>query len=418
MDNLTNEQRKQILNDICDEECKEHNLDVKIDIVTIEEYESGILKKPVKLQQVTETAELLSLPFWAAGAHFNSKKKNRIVIFIKEKTKSKKMQKTLVQNIWTCYHELRHEQQATTKDKMKDFSYESFMMQISHVCHRIQPGDYRLEHDKYYFEIDADLYAHQKTKEYLMKNYPEVYEQQKEYLDFLYQKTKFYQMTFDPSFELERALQEMKKYSANKKKELVNKKTITNNRKVAYKLDSVSPILSIFIDKITDEKIKYKPMKHIMRNPNFKKLDKRIIYAFFSSKTFLEQLDYNRLTYEELQILKESLEYTMNKYQEQIEIMSQEKEMTLDYYLKESKSILTKMRITSNYYEKHLRRQLNPFRNQFDMLEHERNLPNVLTTVNEQIERKSTRRGYITINTFYIVGLLLSISTIIYLLLK
>lgn len=406
MDELRVEQKKKILKDICDEEIKNNNLDIKVEIVEVIEYEIETLKQLLSSKDIKGTLVRYFLPSHAAGVYLdNPKKKTKeILIFLRDKITSEKLTNKLIDNIWTCYHELRHAMQYEEKTKMDEFSYDVFSMRISPLYHN--KYDYRLEHDKYYDEIDADLYAYQKTKEYLIKNYPELYEREKEYLDSKYEKARFYQMTYDLSFEIERTLQQLKKSFSDSGKKTVNMKSLE---------EKISPVFSIFLD----NKLKYKPIKRIIRHPKFKKLDKRIIYAFFSSKTFLEKIDYNRLSYEEAQILKESLEYSIDNHQKQLEMLLHAKEITLDFYLKETKSILAKISLESNYYNRQFRSSINPFRNGFEQIEYERSLPDRLQSIDEQMEKQQQkRRGYITLNICYIISLLLSISTIIYLLVK
>lgn len=400
MDNLTNEEIRKIITDICNEEKQEHNLETDIYVITpLEDYKKMFQNKKMKL-----TPSHIATPILAGGA-FNPQAKEVIIYFCKYQ-KIKKINKRLFLAIYTTYHELRHVYQS----QMGDFSYEVFMMNINSGDAPNELFDYYAKHDEYYHEIDAISYALRKTKEYILNNYPEKYETLKEELEYGETRVKKGFTSHDPSDIIERYLYGLKIKLKKARKEKID-------------LNSVSPVLKIFLN----DNLSYKSMAEIINTEDFKKLDKRIIYAFFSSETFLETLNKETLSEEQINILLESLEYTNNLYQQQAAILLEEKNTKEISGLKNIKTKLYKLRFRIldifkiyNLAERILYdidNKENPLRTEKQRQEHIQTISTRIEEIKE-IRSQRSRKGYITINIFYILGLLLSISTIIYLLLK
>lgn len=82
----------------------------------------------------------------------------------------------LFQVLKTSYHEIRHSVQLT----FDRYSYERFLCDIENFFIMCNLGrDYKHNHDSYSFEIGANLYGTRMAKEYLMNNYPLIYEKDK-----------------------------------------------------------------------------------------------------------------------------------------------------------------------------------------------------------------------------------------------
>lgn len=392
MDNITDEQIKKIIKDIIDEECKKYNLETTVYVITPLEYFYKITEgKKMKIFRVNDYINAVI----SAPSGFFTCETNEIVVHHKVGTIKK--YKNLMRLIFTTYHELRHAYQET----LDDYTYEKFLLSIEDM--EFSEMDYNVNHNEYSFEIGADLYSIQKTKEYLLKNYPQEYENNKEYLKIKEQKVKFLYMTYDAADLIER------KYQKLKRKMKIN----FSKRLDIESMDEISPILKIF----WNENLSYKKISEIIKDENFNKLDKRIVYAFFSSRTFLETLNVEALTDEELSVLSESLEYTKELYQRQLKILMKEKDInseTLKFLLNEVKNLVQKINIIGKYYYKSILRKINPERSKRKRIKHMKTIPPFA----EKVMNERKRRGYITINTFYILGLFISISTIIYLLLK
>lgn len=81
-------------------------------------------------------------------------------------------------------------------------------------------------------------------------------------------------------------------------------------------------------------------------NPCYVHLDKKVVYTFISSRYFLQNTNINKLSIQELDLLKESLDYTNQVYQNQektIEKAYHDKIINKLKFLKNQKSLLEKL---------------------------------------------------------------------------
>ena len=397
---LSYKEMKKIVREIYEEEKEKYDLDVNVCPITIiEYYSSDIFTKTLKITK--DPLITATIPFFAGGYNDTSKE-NIIVVFLSHIKKIKKLEKKIFTLAEFCYHELRHQEQK----QFDKFSYEGFFGNIDAVLAWDSTLDYLIEHSKYSFEIGAYRYSIQKAKEYLKKNYPELYEQEKEYIEEYEKKYDFYYKTYDAAETIDRLIKAL-----HRKKKYIEKNQGTEKTENYEK--NVLPILMIFFnDDLTPKKI-----SDIINNQEFNKLDRKIIYAFLSSKTFLENICYEELNEEELILLEEALKYTNTIYQEQMKLLSQETNITLIEMLKVEKNVLQKYTRLEAYLTNKIKHALNFKRNDSQKKEHMKTIHSYLEKTNQLIEKR-TSRGYITINIFYIISLLLSISTIIYLLIK
>lgn len=407
MENLTDTQIQEIIKDICQKEKETHNLDVEVFVITpIRFYKKGLKKIINSDASLPSKAFGLALPLIAAGAHAKGSKQDQNSILIFLHGRIKKVSRTLYHIINTTYHEIWHEIQTT----FEKYSYNGFTYDIDTLLRLQSNNDYLIEHAKYSFEIGAHLYATEKTKEYLQKNYPEIYEQEKEYIEAEIQKNKFYYMTYDLTDNIELMINTLKLFLRKEAKKNTEK---DDGPDEISNLEEISPIIPIFLNK----DLSFKKISEIMSHEKYKELDKRIVYAFLTSKTFLETINLDTLSDEELNLFYEALNYTNTVYLNQIQQLRQEKNINLKAFLQQEKNILKKYSRICNYYMKKLSHKLNAQRNDEKKEEHMKSIPTYLEKTETIINQRS-KRGYITIDIFYIVGLLLSISTIIYLLVK
>ncbi len=98
-----------------------------------------------------------------------------------------------------------------------------------------------------------------KQKNILKKNYPNLYEKQKNEIDKIERRYQFDYMMYDAADNIEKTLSVLK-----------------NNDKYRNNLNKISPVLEIFLNKDAN----FKNFGEIIKNNKFYKLDKRIIYAF------------------------------------------------------------------------------------------------------------------------------------------
>ncbi|MBQ8681639.1 MAG: hypothetical protein IJ509_01865 [Bacilli bacterium] len=103
------------------------------------------------------------------------------------------------------------------------------------------------------------------------------------------------------------------------------------------------------------------------------------------------------LTFKELEIIGNALHYTNEIYQNQIKLVEKEhndKKIELVEYLKSQKFLIKKIEFIDSYFDRFLNK----------------------STMN--IFRDKSKNGFLVIDMFYIIGLLFSVLTIVYILMK
>ena len=154
---------------------------------------------------------------------------------------------------------------------------------------------------------------------------------------------------------------------------------------------------SFVFDIFLNDDNSFKKMSEILNDRNFKKLDERIVYAFFSSQTFLNSVDISELTEIETIWLKKSLEYANNLYEYQekaTEIVEKDEIIPSVQALDSKKSIFQKISCIVGYYDRMLCRYLNITRNEFGRRRHIDNVisyDDYLSSIDEE-ERTEGRK--------------------------
>ena len=273
-----------------------------------------------------------------------------------------------------CYHEARHSVQKT----FDRYSYESFLRDIEQFYRKVGGNrDYKKHHDSYSFEIGANLYGVRMAREYLKKYNLEVYEKLKDKIDRV---EHFYQedyKMYNASYTIDRVLPIIKVASAFGDNEIVKHDFIKDT----------SPVLGIFLNGDGS----FKKPSEVMNDERYQELDKRIVYAMFSSLSFLKDLKHmDNLTLEEINIINEAIDYTNTLCQMQMNSLNESKD--------KAQTLLNKLLYLKTYFVKYnyIKRRLNSFESN-----------------RELVNGKS--RGYLSI---YLLGLIISIGTIIYLYIK
>ena len=206
--------------------------------------------------------------------------------------------KDFFQVLKTCYHEIRHCVQRT----FDRYSYERFLCDIEDFYRKCDLGrDYKYNHDGYSFEIGANLYSIRRTREYLRNNYPEIYKRDCYVIDSVEQRYQRDYILYNPSYTIDRVLPWLKVVNSFSNNEIIKRDVIND----------VSPVLSIFLNGDGS----FKRPSEVMSDERYSTLDIRIIYAFFSSLSFLKELKYmHNLSEEEIYIISESIDYTTLVY--------------------------------------------------------------------------------------------------------
>lgn len=222
--------------------------------------------------------------------------------------------KDLFQVIKTCYHEARHSVQQT----FDRYSYDRFLCDIERFYMKTDANkDYVDNHDEYSFEIGANLYGVEMAREYLKKNYPKTYERERMVIDAIETRYKNDYILYNPSYTIDKVIPRIRMLNPFGDNEIVKYDFIKDT----------SPVLSIFLNGDGS----FKRPSEVLTNEKYQSLDKRIVYAFFSSELFLKELgNIKDLTPEEVSILNEAMDYTnevcrvqMRYYNDEISAMDE-----------------------------------------------------------------------------------------------
>lgn len=202
--------------------------------------------------------------------------------------------KDFFQVLRTCYHEARHCEQRT----FNRYTYERFLYDIEDFYMKYNLNkDYKHNHDSYSFEIGANIYGTRMAKEYLMKNYPEIYKRDCYVIEAMEKKYQSDYILYNPSYTIDKVIPWIKIVSSFGNNDIIKRDFINDT----------SPVLSIFLNGDGS----FKRPSEVMNDERYLTLDKRITYAIFSSLSFLKEVKYmDNLLDEEVDIINESMDYT------------------------------------------------------------------------------------------------------------
>ena len=380
-ENLNINEMKRISDEIINNEAKKYNVKINTFAITnVEYFKNHVFNEPLNL---VKTAHKAALPLYAGG--FNDKKGNT-VIFLSNIDKSFKIKEDKIYRLaQASYHEIRHSVQET----FSDYSYEGFISKIEHYL--IKCGNpYVAKHDKYSFEIGANLYGTMKAKEYLEKNYPDLYEKRKEKIEKEYNEYKYDYLTYDATTTVDKLFQVTK--------------IISKIPTISKKESEISPILAIF----RNDNNTFKNMEEIINNPLFDKLDQKIVSAIFSSKSFLQSINIEDLTTDQIEIISNALTYTNTVYQNQQKIIEEENNknnITPLQYLKSNKSLISKFVYCTN--------SINNLQNEYNIKQQQQAISQQLEK-NNQLVLKRRNIGFSNIKMICIIGIIIGTLMIIF----
>ncbi len=368
------EEMKKIAREITESESKKYGIDINVrpvafaDIVNPDFFtnRSYTIDKRMK--------DFYQYSYLPCGGYNNFK--GTMVVFVDKLLRSfvAKRISSIFMLANVCYHEARHSVQKT----FDRYSYESFLRDIEQFYRKVGGNrDYRRHHDSYSFEIGANLYGIRMASEYLKKYNLEVYEKFKDKIDRVEQQYEEDYKMYNASYTIDRVLPIIKVASAFGDNEIVKHDFIKDT----------SPVLGIFLNGDGS----FKKPSEVMNDERYQDLDKRIVYAIFSSLTFLKDLGHmNNLTPDEISIVNEAIDCTSELCRRQMVSLNESKSKV--HTMISLWSYLKTYFVKYNY----IKRRLNSF-------ESNRELVN------------SKSRGYLSI---YLLGLIISIGTIIYLYIK
>lgn len=151
---------------------------------------------------------------------------------------------------------------------------------------------YEIKPENFYEEIIADVYANKKTIGFL-NNYPNL----KSKLQLYIEKDKIFT---DMNYQ---------NYDVQKIINIINKLIKCDSNRYEY-FDSIFPYGIISV--LYNNNGTFKDIKTLMTEKEWNNYPKEVQYLIISSKAYLDDINYESTTKEELEIIEKSLEYTYN----------------------------------------------------------------------------------------------------------
>lgn len=280
---------------ICNEVCTKERINVDVyPLTVIDYYRSDIFKKKMKLIKGFDKYKVLTQPFDCLG--FFSGNNREIIVFMNDYKKriNTSGDYGLINYVKTIYHELRHSIQYKVVNN-KEIDVKSNIAKFRFFidsCRRNVVKDYNNYHDEYSQEIDADVYALSKTKEYFYKNNKDIYYSNINY----FREIEFYNKCRILKYDILLSIDDLNKLLMNK-----------NN---LYLLENNS-ILRFFYNVETG---KYRKLSDIINDSKINNFNFMIVSYMLSSKDFLEKVDYSKLSSFELGYILRCIECVYNDY--------------------------------------------------------------------------------------------------------
>lgn len=279
------EDAKKIIKDIIVIEEEKYNTKINLELLgRLTFFKNEIKNNSIKLFKPSAYLTLLM----SNGLFL--KNSNKSVIFVTKLNEVIFTSNNLRNLVDTVFHEIRHHYQFQHNIPKSD--YERFLINIERItlCFTNIGYEYR------YMELDAFYYSRLMTKKHLNLNDP--------LYDLLILEAEYKLKTFNPNFYFK-----------------IFHKVLTKNRNLIPKS------LIFFFNTFYNNDFTFKSIHEIMHQINKEPIDLEVIVTIFSSKVFLEQLDFENLSKEELEFL-----YLM--LVEKLKFLTKQINITRDYYNK------------------------------------------------------------------------------------
>ena len=267
------EELKEVCNSLLVQDAESDGIDLNIHPMTIGEYYmSDVFRQKTVLQKVKYGKALKN------GGGFLDGKTGDVFIFIDKLAKWENIYsaRKLAAIIFAVYHEYRHLLQFSGNVS----SLDRVLIDIEKRKNVVMFNDYLRNHDAFFIEIDANLYAIRRTREYFKKYALDMYDEADEFLNPREDIANFYlnnfdfQLFFDEFYEM----------------------CEDNNIRIS-KFNS--PILNVFYD----DDNHFRTLEEILELSKMCEVDREILYGVLGSYSFLEQLEYESLKDEERKLI-------------------------------------------------------------------------------------------------------------------
>ena len=331
----TIEYLKKLFEIIIQEEESTNNIKIKGNIFTLGEYyKSSLLKENLKITKPINSLNHLTAPI-RFGGWFNKSDKTTIVIINKMYEYMEAIStSSLTHLIHKIYHELRHRYQ---DEFMKNANkYTEFFIMLEKIIIINDPAYYRLNHDSFLIEIDADKNAINKT-ENLLKKKNIIDEDSKKYINEVNKSINERSILYNSinMFEKFHFILEgkVKKHKKNSENPLNDSIIELNSNTDSQEYNSIKRVLSY----IYNQDGTFKSIKEIIERKN--ELDINIINTVLCSKPFIKSIKLNTLKKSEIKYMLELLEILYQEMTKKINLLKKinTNEGTLLYLYTEKK---------------------------------------------------------------------------------
>lgn len=333
---------KMIFETIKKEEEYSNNITIKGNIFTkVEYYKSDILKKKLKLAHPLTSLKYLTAPLHLGGWYDSNEKELVILINRMYEYMDTIPSDSFAQILMMIYHEIRHRYQ---EQKDKDFKiYSNFLIAMEKVIVKNDYTYYKINHDYFLLEIDADQNAVQKTTKYIKEN-TNLYDESKDYINNYLENVERRLDVYNPQEIFERF------------NNILQEKIKKNSEKTCYSLEDI--IIEIYpnIDSVESRNMKtilshiynedgtFKSIKEILSIK--KEIDIKILYLVLGSIPFIKSIDFKTLDKTQLQYMVYILEdLYQQEYRrlERINMIKEEEISLLEYKIYNEKGIIKKL---------------------------------------------------------------------------
>lgn len=280
--NLSNEEIKKIVHSIVKDESLKYGVDINVEIISKHNFfKKNFTKTPFSLTKNV-------LAFYSKGLYFSSTEnnKNYILVFFNENNfffqQNKEHQ--LSELIRTTYHEIRHFLQHNIPSIFNNFEAFIFAYENSYILD-IGEDDYNANHDYFYIEIDAQLYAIKNVLNYL-KDYPNLYEKNSKYLLNLLKDFEIQKNNFNFNYIFKKICKDLK------------------NRPGFYSYDS-----SLFLQFFWNKDGSFKTVDEIINSPFYTLIGDETVFSVFSSEAYLKNIHHQIRSVDDDETLYKALNF-------------------------------------------------------------------------------------------------------------
>lgn len=338
---------KQLLKEAFEFDCEKHKREVKFFPLTIVEwYKSNIFKKQLITNNIKDNILERYKPFQAVGIYFRTQK-SLAVFFQRSEINSLleytrfTLEELILYYIVAVFHELEHHYQYVSRyetRKSSKISFFDFTYDIEYFVFGNNHKHYHEHHDEYWLEIVANLYSVERACDFLRSKGLITKKIEKNLRKY---KNKY--LFASNNYDIHCFLHELHKIVKDSSKVDINNYW--------------------YLWLLYENNGQFNSIDDIIYCADKLGIDEEVLKYFFSSKDFLESLDFNSLSKENKKVIisaiEHALEIEINRCKKNRNFL-QNKQITLKQYLIASKKAFDKI----IYFNK----KLEELRNTIDLI--------------------------------------------------